>query len=88
MQDKRLCLLQLQMSINTGHNTLGGCFFITGSTINLAGQEKILYYLGLQGIVQILRIKIIIFYRISRLEYHGIFQALNSVQGFQLNLKR
>ena len=73
------------MGINTSHDTLGRRFFISGGAVNLTGQKEILDNLGFKGIVQILGIKIVILYGISRFEYNGILKPFNSMQGLQLH---
>ena len=78
---QRLAIRKPQMGIDTGHNSLRRSFLITGGTINLTSQEEVFYNLGTQGIVQVLRIEIIVFYSVCRFEYNSVFEALYGMHG-------
>ena len=46
MKDEGFFFGQKQMGINPGHKALGGRFFISGGTIDLAGQKEVLNQFG------------------------------------------
>ena len=75
------------MGINPGHKALGGRFFISGGTIDLTGQKEVINQFGAKGKVQILRVKIIVFNGVSRLENDGVFESFDRVQCLQLHLQ-
>ena len=76
------------MGIHTGNNPLCSGFLVARSSVHLTGQEEVLHHLGTKGIVQILRIEIVVFHRISRLKEHGVLQSLDGMDSLQLHFQR
>ena len=56
------------MRVNARNDALCCRFFVTGSAVNLAGQKEIIDHFRPQRIVKKLRVEIVVFYGISRLE--------------------
>ena len=84
-QHERILPSKLSVRIDTRHQTLGGRFLISRCTIDLASQEKTLDNSRLQGILQILRIEVIVFNCVSWLNEYGILKAGNGVNGLELH---
>ena len=87
-KDKRLLSAAFQMCINAGHQTLGRSFFIAGSTIDLTCKEKVVDILQLERSFQLGRIEIVVFDCIGRTEDPDIFEPLDLVHRFQLDIQR
>ena len=45
--------MYFQMSIDTGHQSLSGCFFVTGGSIDLSGKIEVFNQLGFKGILEL-----------------------------------
>ena len=87
-ENERFLIMTLKMSIDPGHDTLSSRFLISGRTIDLSRQKEVFNLLQFKVGFQLCRIKIVIFYSISRAEYLDIFQTLDLMQRLQLNIER
>ena len=87
-QNQRFLFHEEQMSIDSGNDSLCCGLFIPGGSIHLASQEKIRHHFRTQRIMKRLRIEVIIFHSISRLEENGVLQTFDCVHGLQLNFQR
>ena len=76
------------MSIDSSNYSLGSCLFITSGSINLTGKEKVFDRFQFKIWLKLSRIKIIIFYCVSRLIDLDIFQSLYCMKSIELYLKR
>ena len=71
-QHERIFTFQFPMCIDSRHQTLRSSFLVTRRSIDLAGEEQPVDNAGFQGIIQILRIEIVVFHRIGGLEDHTV----------------
>src|SRR5690625_267852 len=76
------------MGIDSGKQSLTGSFFISGCTVDLAGEEQPRNQFGFQTVLKLGWRKIIVFNRISGTENFYIFKTGNSFQSFKLNVFR
>ena len=80
--------MNLQMSIDSSHQPLGSRLFISGGSIYLPGEIKILYRFKFKCRFKLDRIEIIIFDCIGRTVNPGVFKTFNSMKGIQLYIQR
>jgi hypothetical protein len=74
--------------VQTGHQSLGGGFFIAGGAVDLAGQEKPGNTLCFKGMAQLTRIDVVIFDGVARPHHAGPLEAGNCRQKCDLHLLR
>ena len=87
-KDKRLLFHEEQMGIHTGNNSLRSGFFIAGGTIHLPCQKEVVHHFGAEGMMQELRVKVVVLDGVGRLKEHGILQTFYRMHSLHLDLQR
>ena len=80
--------MYIDMCVNACYQSLSSRLFITGCTVDLAGEKQIFNLFSLQCMVQLSRIKEVIFDRVPGSVEHDILQAFDGFQSCQLYLPR
>lgn len=74
--------------IDAGVKTLSRSLFVSGCSVDLTGKEKVIDLLRFKRTLQIARIVLVIFNRVTRPHQISIFQSFHSMNHFDLNIER
>ena len=85
---QRFLLSKLPNRIDSGHQSLGRRFLITGTSVKLSGTEQVLHHLALQRRLQTLRIDAVVFDGIGRPNDFAVLQPRDGMVELPLNILR
>ena len=85
--DHRGLTAHLTGGVHARDQALGGGLLVTGGTIDLAGEEEIFDFLGLERREELGGRSEVVFHRIRRPHHHGLFQSRNGMEHLQLDLE-
>ena len=88
IQDQRRVPLDLKGRIDPGHESLGRSLFISRSPVDLPGMIQTLHVFGFEGLMELVRRKVVVFDGIPWLQHGGTFQAGDGLQHGRLHVHR